>query len=268
MMTGVKKTLLVLAFATASLAAAAGPLQLHQRQDLHAATPVSFAGEITALRLSLPSGGNNGVHADVATLARPFHISTLTVLNADGIDVAHGVIADKVPAVPSRDSSVLHVTLTAPVSGSGGSISIVLDHAWAVHELRIEGMHADGGIAFDVLARVKAGVASVVFGDAVGARALQSSCCTITGSVLVSCAGCGSAITQIDLHGMGLTAINASAFTGLTRLTNLYLDSNQLTTLPAGLFTGLTSLSYLGLSGNQLTMLKNVGNAARATARN
>ena len=63
-------------------------------------------------------------------------------------------------------------------------------------------------------------------------------------------------ITQLDLSRVGLTALQAGDFAGLSNLQTLHLSYNPLlTTLPATLFAGLSNLQTLNLLYNPLTTL-------------
>ena len=63
------------------------------------------------------------------------------------------------------------------------------------------------------------------------------------------------AVTDLNLTGTGITALEAGDFSGLTNLNELELSENALTTLPEGVFSGLTNLQYLWLDDNSLSTL-------------
>ena len=75
-----------------------------------------------------------------------------------------------------------------------------------------------------------------------------SICGDVTGAHL-------AAITELDLEGQSIPALQSGDFDGLTALTSLDLDNNQLTALPEGIFDTLTNLIHLYLTDNQLTAL-------------
>ena len=75
-----------------------------------------------------------------------------------------------------------------------------------------------------------------------------SDCALVTGAHL-------AAITELDLEGQSIPALQVGDFDGLTALTSLNLDNNQLTALPVGIFDNLTNLIHLYLTDNQLTAL-------------
>ncbi len=62
-------------------------------------------------------------------------------------------------------------------------------------------------------------------------------------------------LTQLNLHGNGLTTLPEDAFGQFGSLRGLSINFNQLTTLPPGIFAGLTNLQELRLAENQLTTL-------------
>ena len=64
-----------------------------------------------------------------------------------------------------------------------------------------------------------------------------------------------TALESLRLQNNQLTTLPAGVFDGLTALESLRLQNNQLTTLPAGVFDGLTALESLRLQNNQLTTL-------------
>lgn len=72
--------------------------------------------------------------------------------------------------------------------------------------------------------------------------------CTMDGTVLRDChAWTGG--SSLDLSHLSISAINATAFTGLTTITSLTLSNNPITTLPVGLFQPLApKLTELYLS--------------------
>ena len=74
-------------------------------------------------------------------------------------------------------------------------------------------------------------------------------CADVTDDHLAAISG------EMSFSDLGITALAAGDFAGLTEVTILYLSRNELTTLPAGVFAGLTSLRTLGLLKNQLTVL-------------
>ena len=73
-------------------------------------------------------------------------------------------------------------------------------------------------------------------------------CDTVTADQLM-------AITDLNLIGQSITALQSEDFAGLTSLRTLNLSVNLLRTLPAGLFSGLTSLRTLNLFINRLRTL-------------
>ncbi len=64
-----------------------------------------------------------------------------------------------------------------------------------------------------------------------------------------------SEITDLDIAGMSLSALQSDDFAGLGALTSLDLGDNQLATLPEGVFDGLDALTSLDLGDNQLATL-------------
>ena len=64
-----------------------------------------------------------------------------------------------------------------------------------------------------------------------------------------------AAITSLNLHRQGITALKVGDFDGLTVLDELALSNNRLGTLPGGIFSGLTALTELSLSNNRLGTL-------------
>lgn len=77
--------------------------------------------------------------------------------------------------------------------------------------------------------------------------------CVQTGSTLTSCTGFTG--SDLDLRSLGLTAIEATAFTSMSGLVTLRLGQNALTELPAGVFDDLQQLYSLDLQSNSLTAL-------------
>ena len=75
-----------------------------------------------------------------------------------------------------------------------------------------------------------------------------SACGDVTGAHL-------AAITELELEGQSIPALQVGDFDGLTALTSLDLDNNQLASLPVGIFDTLTNLIHLYLTDNQLTAL-------------
>ena len=75
-----------------------------------------------------------------------------------------------------------------------------------------------------------------------------SECANVTSTHL-------EAVTDLNLTGTGITALEAGDFSGLTNLNELELSENALTTLPEGVFSGLTNLQYLWLDDNSLSTL-------------
>ena len=75
-----------------------------------------------------------------------------------------------------------------------------------------------------------------------------STCGDVTGAHL-------AAITELELEGQSIPALQVGDFDGLTALTSLDLDNNQLASLPVGIFDTLTNLIHLYLTDNQLTAL-------------
>ncbi|CAN0216427.1 unnamed protein product, partial [Ectocarpus sp. 8 AP-2014] len=57
-------------------------------------------------------------------------------------------------------------------------------------------------------------------------------------------------VTELDLSGNGLTALQLGTFRGLTKVVTLPLQYNLLTTLPASIFEPLTSLQNIWLHGD------------------
>ncbi|CAM9667918.1 unnamed protein product, partial [Ectocarpus sp. 4 AP-2014] len=57
-------------------------------------------------------------------------------------------------------------------------------------------------------------------------------------------------VTELDLSGNGLTALQLGTFHGLTKVVTLALQYNSLTTLPASIFEPLTSLQNMWLHGD------------------
>ncbi|MDE2664724.1 MAG: leucine-rich repeat protein [Acidobacteriota bacterium] len=57
-------------------------------------------------------------------------------------------------------------------------------------------------------------------------------------------------VTELNLTGAGITALQEGDFSGLTNLNELELSENSLTTLPEKVFSGLTNLEYLWLDNN------------------
>ena len=64
-----------------------------------------------------------------------------------------------------------------------------------------------------------------------------------------------SAITELNLDGLGISSLKAGDFSGLGGLESLRLTDNLLTGLPQGVFSGLRALRSLGLRQNQMTQL-------------
>ena len=64
-----------------------------------------------------------------------------------------------------------------------------------------------------------------------------------------------AAVTGLTLNNMGIAALTADDFMGLTGLTSLNLSGNALTELPAGVFNGLAALTSLNLADNALAEL-------------
>ena len=60
----------------------------------------------------------------------------------------------------------------------------------------------------------------------------------------------------LDLHGNQLSSIESGAFSGLTNLTELYLDDNQISSIESGAFSGLTNLEVLDLEHNQISSIE------------
>ena len=76
-----------------------------------------------------------------------------------------------------------------------------------------------------------------------------SHCADVTATHLAAITG------TLRLSSVGLTALAAGDFDGLTSLRRLFLTDNALATLPDDVFDGLTALSELHLQNNQLTTL-------------
>ena len=62
-------------------------------------------------------------------------------------------------------------------------------------------------------------------------------------------------VAWLDFRGVGIGALQAHDFSGLTSLEYLSLSFNRLSALPEGIFRGLTNLEALFLNGNSLTRL-------------
>ena len=75
-----------------------------------------------------------------------------------------------------------------------------------------------------------------------------STCGDVTGAHL-------AAITELELEGQSIPALQVGDFDGLTALTTLDLDNNQLASLPEGIFDNLNALTTLHLAENQLSSL-------------
>ena len=76
-----------------------------------------------------------------------------------------------------------------------------------------------------------------------------SHCADVTATHLAAITG------TLTLNSVGLTALAAGDFDGLTSLRRLFLADNALATLPDGVFDGLTALMELHLQNNRLTTL-------------
>lgn len=77
--------------------------------------------------------------------------------------------------------------------------------------------------------------------------------CTMTATELTSCTGFTG--TDLDLSSLGLTAVQAGAFAGLSDVVTVYLYNNSIATLPESLFQGTPRLNTLDLSDGQLSTL-------------
>ena len=84
--------------------------------------------------------------------------------------------------------------------------------------------------------------------DAIVASVPVSDCAYVTD---VHLAG----ISDLNLSGSSIVALQEGDFAGLTHLSQLQLGNNRLEALPAGVFSGLTALSVLDLSNNRLEAL-------------
>ena len=84
---------------------------------------------------------------------------------------------------------------------------------------------------------------------AILARLSHSDCSAVTSAELAVIGG------TLALNSKGITALQASDFSGLSSVTGLNLASNSLTSLPDGVFGELISLTSLDLSSNQLASL-------------
>ncbi len=76
-----------------------------------------------------------------------------------------------------------------------------------------------------------------------------SDCALVTTAHLTGITG------TLDLSDKSISVLQASDFTGLSALQNLWLHDNDLSTLPAGVFSGLSSLQTLSLYRNNLSDL-------------
>ncbi|XP_071961247.1 G-protein coupled receptor GRL101-like [Antedon mediterranea] len=64
-----------------------------------------------------------------------------------------------------------------------------------------------------------------------------------------------SALTDLRLEGNQIHTLEANAFSGLKSLTELRLNGHKISTLPANAFNGLTALTTLNLDNNSITTI-------------
>ena len=155
---------------------------------------------------------------------------------ASGVTVTFDDAASATPVVtiPALATDT-ELTFTLTVTGRGGTdgIAPATDTATVTAIL-------DGGICGRTL-QVRDGLVAKISG--------VSHCADVTASHLAAITG------DLRLNSVGITALAAGDFDGLTGLSRLFLAFNALATLGEGVFDGLTSLSELYLENNQLTTL-------------
>ena len=86
-------------------------------------------------------------------------------------------------------------------------------------------------------------------GEAILAALSLTDCAAVTNAELQTFYG------TLDLRERRLTSLQSGDFSGLSRLSHLYLADNALTELPEDIFAGLSSLTWLKLENNMLTSL-------------
>ena len=133
-------------------------------------------------------------------------------------------------------------------------------HANDLHErtdVRASGVTPQAARDATLNAAAAAAAAATAVMPAPGARGAQAcssaqSCCNST-AVPITCAGCCSGTTTIDLGGKNIgPSLPANLFANLPALTTIYLNNNALQYLPAELFANNAALSQLQLQYNQL----------------
>ncbi len=186
---------------------------------------VSAAGGMVTLDGSGSDGGPWGTNVTYGwALTDP--VSGVTVTFDDAASATPVVT---IPAL-ARDTEL---TFTLTVTGRGGTDGIAPATDTAT-------VTVDPGICGRTL-QVRNGLLALISG--------VSHCADVTATHLAAITG------TLTLNSVGLTALAAGDFEGLTALSGLSLGYNDLTTLRADVFDGLTSLSELSLNNNELTTL-------------
>ena len=186
---------------------------------------VSAAGGMVTLDGSGSDGGPWGTNVTYGwALTDP--VSGVTVTFDDAASATTEVT---IPAL--TEGTVLTFTLT--VAGRGGRAGIAPATAPAT-------VTVDPGICGRTL-QVRNGLLALIPG--------VSHCADVTAPDLAAITG------TLTLNSVGITALAAGDFDGLTSLSELHLENNRLTTLPDDVFQPLTALTRLYLQNNQLTTL-------------
>ena len=186
---------------------------------------VSAAGGMVTLDGSGSDGGPWGTNVTYGwALTDP--VSGVTVTFDDAASATTEVT---IPAL--TEGTVLTFTLTVAGRGGRAGIAPATDAATVT---------VDPGICGRTL-QVRNGLLALISG--------VSHCADVTATHLAAITG------TLTLNSVGLTALAAGDFEGLTALSGLSLGYNDLTTLRADVFDGLTSLSELSLNNNELTTL-------------
>ena len=186
---------------------------------------VSAAGGMVTLDGSGSDGGPWGTNVTYGwALTDP--VSGVTVTFDDAASATTEVT---IPAL--TEGTVLTFTLTVAGRGGRAGIAPATDAATVT---------VDPGICGRTL-QVRNGLLALIPG--------VSHCADVTAPDLAAITG------TLTLNSVGITALAAGDFDGLTSLSELHLENNRLTTLPDDVFQPLTALTRLYLQNNQLTTL-------------
>ena len=175
-----------------------------------------------------------------AEVGEPLTADASAVMDPDGpetLEFSYQWLADASPIAGATSQTY---TLTANEIGKKIRVRVsYIDGLGALVNITSEETELFAGIC-DRTEEVQTAILNLIAG--------VSDCALVTGAHL-------AAITELDLEGQSIPALQSGDFDGLTALTTLNLDNNQLTALPEGIFDTLTNLIHLYLTDNQLTAL-------------